>query len=90
MATGFKTGGRSAGTPNKTTSELRNIIQSFLDKNVEELQKNFDLLEPKDKLSFIEKMLQYSLPKMNSVKMDLENTPREIQFINVSKQYPDE
>lgn len=89
MATGYKTGGREAGTPNKTTQDLRNIIQSFIDRNIDEMQKNFDLLEPKDKLSFIEKMLQYSLPKMNSVKMDLENTPREIQFINVSKQFPD-
>lgn len=100
MAKGYKTGGREAGTLNKTTSELRNTIQSFIEKNIDEMQKNFDLLEPKDKLMFIEKLLNYTLPKAHDLiindNRDLQppvfifkKFNNEIPCINVSKQFPD-
>lgn len=63
MAKGIKTGGRVAGTPNKTTEELRNTVQLFVERNIKKLQLNFDLLEPKEKLLFIEKMLKMVLPQ---------------------------
>ena len=73
MAKGYKTGGREAGTPNKSTDELRITIQSFIENNIESMQSNFDQLEAKDKLLFIEKMLNYSLPKLKQV--ELTNDP---------------
>lgn len=72
-ATQFKPGnpGRPKGTKNKATHDLRAAIGAFLDKNWPKVQKEFDQLEPKDKLQFIDKMLAYSLPKLAAMQMDV-------------------
>lgn len=64
-----KTGGRVAGTPNKLTSELRERINDFLTINWNNLQADFESLEPKDKLLFYERLLQYGLPKLKTIEM---------------------
>ncbi len=33
MTIGYKTGGRKAGTPNKSTAEVRRILQEFVERN---------------------------------------------------------
>lgn len=71
MAQGKKYGGRVAGTPNKVTGDLRASIKAFLDANWPQVQIEFDTLEAKDKLQFIDKMLAYSLPKLQAVQMDV-------------------
>ncbi len=55
--------GRPKGKPNKSTEELRGIVQAFIETNLETLQTNFDLLEPKEKLMFLDKMLKMVLPQ---------------------------
>ena len=67
--TGKKFGGRVAGTPNKLTSELRERINGFLNDNWNNLQSDFERLEPKEKLMFYEKLLQYGLPKLQSTEL---------------------
>jgi len=61
--------GRPPGRQNKTTEQLRNTVQTFIENNIENLQLNFDLLEPKEKLLFIEKMLNYCLPRVQSTQL---------------------
>jgi len=70
MAIPFKNGtdprrntkGRPPGTKNKSTTELRNFIHNFINDNRDKIQTDFDTLEAKDRLSFIEKMLKHVLP----------------------------
>ena len=54
--------GKPKGAVNKTTRELREIINEFLSKNLDKIQDDFDKLEPKEKLLFIDKMLKHILP----------------------------
>jgi len=54
--------GRPKGTPNKSTDELRTLLQNFIDDNMETLQADFDKLEPKDRLNFIDRLLKHVLP----------------------------
>jgi len=64
----FKTGisgnpnGRPKGSPNKTTDEIRTMLQDFISDNLETLQADFEALEPKDRLTFIERLFKYILP----------------------------
>jgi len=69
MATGVKTGGRVKGTPNRITAELRQRVSNFLSDNWEQFQKDFNSLQPKDRIVFYERLLQYGLPKLQSTEL---------------------
>jgi hypothetical protein len=58
-----KTGGRKKGKANKTTEEIRALIQSFIETNAGTLQANYNKLSDDKKLIFFEKMLGHVLPK---------------------------
>lgn len=64
---GKKTGGRIAGTPNKVTGNMRLQVGNFLKKNWYKVQKDFNKLESKDRLLFIEKLLKYTTPALSSI-----------------------
>lgn len=59
--------GRPKGSKNKVTKDLRLAVKSFLDANWNDMQKSYKKLEPKDKLTFYEKLLSYALPKLQSI-----------------------
>ena len=68
--------GRKKGTPNKSTDELRNVFTSFLTINLETMQSDFDKLDPKDRLSFIERIAKMVLPALpTAVKIEQEFRP---------------
>lgn len=73
-----KTGGRVKGTPNKITALNRKAIEKVLaDYNESGLfTKDFLSLEPKDRITIAERLIQYTTPKMQSTTVDLvtENT----------------
>ncbi len=61
-----KKGGREKGTPNELTKELREMVSTFLTDNWSLIESDFQKLQPKDRLMFYERLLSYSLPKLNS------------------------
>lgn len=65
-----KTGGRKAGVPNRTTQEMRDVMQSFIECKIEELDQVYNELEPKDKISAIIKMLPYLLPRQQNIELN--------------------
>ena len=67
--------GRTKGTPNKVTKHLRESITSFLENNFERIESDFELLPPKDRVKFYCDLLQYGLPKLQTVQLeaDFEN-----------------
>ncbi len=68
-----KLGGRQKGTPNKTTSDLREFIQELLDDNREQIALDFALLPAVKKLEMFEKLCGYLIPKQSatSTKLDI-------------------
>ena len=69
-----KTGGRGKGTPNKTTSTVREWLTKLIDDSRRQVVKDLKLLEPKDRLLVLEKFMQYTTPKMQAVTVDAEVT----------------
>lgn len=59
-------GGRPKGSPNKITAELREWISGFIHSNVDQIQQDFNSLEPKDRIMIFEKLLKYALPALQS------------------------
>lgn len=67
MTKGVKTGGRKKGTPNKVTATTRDSLAKFLHHYEDsKLAKDFDSLEPKDRIVLFEKLLSYVMPKVSS------------------------
>lgn len=58
-----KTGGRKKGTPNRTTEELRAMVQTFLEQHWETLNTDFEKLQPSQRVMFLERLISHVLPK---------------------------
>lgn len=77
-----KTGGRKKGTPNKVTTTQREWLARLIDSNRERIEQDINLLEPKDRLMMLERLMQYVLPKQHSTRMDFDRlTDTEIDDI---------
>ena len=73
MAAGKKTGGRKKGTPNKVSKLGKEFLAEMLCNYSESglMNEDFMELEPKDRLTIAEKLMQYVMPKMQSTSVDL-------------------
>ena len=58
--------GRPKGTPNKTTAEMREAIQAFVERNIQQMQDDFDQLDSAERLRILERFMQYLLPRYAS------------------------
>lgn len=87
-----KTGGRQKGTPNKAPTPVKSIITNILTEysNSGKMKKDFDSLDPKDRMAIAEKLSQYVMPKIQAVSVDLESNISKItieqELINLSKE----
>lgn len=62
--------GRSKGSKNRVTQSLRESIVSFLENNFDNVQTDFEILTPRDRVKFYLDLLQYGLPKLQTVQME--------------------
>ncbi len=69
MAKGKKTGGRVKGTPNKSTKTMREAAADLLENYQSSglMFEDFKAIEPKDRLLIAEKLMQYTVPKLQAV-----------------------
>jgi len=56
--------GRTKGRANKSTDQLRQTLNDFIDKNISGLQSDFDKLQPVQRLQMLDKLLRHVLPKI--------------------------
>lgn len=70
---GKKTGGRQKGTQNKVTTMSKMVINELLSNYSEsgKLNEDFELLEPKERITVAEKLMQYVMPKMQSTSVNV-------------------
>jgi len=70
--------GRPKGTPNKVTTDLRTWIGSLINSNREQLETDIKTLAPKERWTVIEKLLQYAVPRIQSVESNTNDNNRAI------------
>lgn len=73
MAKGRKTGGRTEGTPNKTSAKVRSAIATILDAyfNSKTFAEDIAALEPRDRVAAMEKFASYVAPKLQATTLDM-------------------
>jgi hypothetical protein len=59
--------GRPKGVLNKSTKEIRSILHSFVENNIEGIQKDFDQLDSGERLKVLEKFIQYLIPRYSPI-----------------------
>ena len=64
--------GKPPGALNNTTKELREMVSNFLLNNFEQVVQDFQELKPKERARLYCDLLQYGLPRLQNVSMDLE------------------
>ncbi len=62
--------GRPKGVPNKVTTDLRGGIDAFLKNKWNEVYEIWDRLDDKDKILFMDKMMKYAIPTLQSTTID--------------------
>lgn len=61
--------GKPKGAVNKTTSDLRQWVTSFIEGNRAQIQKDWQALEPKDRIVLFERLLKYTLPTLQATSL---------------------
>ena len=64
-----KLGGRKKGIPNKSTTQIRELLNSVLQEEIERVPEYFNAItDPKQRLDALAKLLPFIVPKMQSIK----------------------
>jgi len=64
--------GRPKGATNRTGTQLREMINDFLENNFEKVVSDFKELKPKDRVKLYCDLLQYGLPRLQAVQLETE------------------
>lgn len=85
-----KTGGRKKGTPNKTTLEMKNWVSTVLEKNKVKFEKDLKNVDPEKRLAIIEKLLQYVIPKQQSISIEAQIQAEYSELEKLLKKAPED
>ena len=69
MAKGVKTGGRTAGTVNKTTTEIREHFQNLVSDSLVQLKEDLNSLEPLQRLKMIMELSKFIVPTLKATEL---------------------
>ena len=75
-----KTGGRTKGTPNKTTRTVLNMLRSIYTEELEKLPETLEQLDPIQRANVIIRLSQILVPKVESVSPDFDQTKWDFEF----------
>jgi len=63
VANRIKTGGRQAGTPNRTTAQVRELLTEIVSKELESLGDTLAGLPPTERINALIKLVGFVMPK---------------------------
>jgi hypothetical protein len=78
MAKGMKTGGRGKGTPNVITKEIRDILHTVIETELQDISNKMAKLTEKERLEIIIKLLPYVVPKMEQNEVTVHSEPLQL------------
>ena len=59
--------GRSLGSKNRSTTQIRERFKNLLDNNIETIEQDLKLLEPKDRIAALMQLAKYVVPQLRSI-----------------------
>jgi hypothetical protein len=77
-----KTGGREKGVVNKTTAQTRELFQSLVDANAEQIKLDLAELKPVERVKAIIELAKFCVPTLKAIDYT-DNTPVEKQPVKI-------
>ena len=68
-----KTGGRTPGVQNKSTTNLKATIEGIVSRSFETIEDDLQGMDARDKIGFILKLIPYLIPTQKEQKISFEN-----------------
>jgi len=82
---GNKLGGRTSGSKNKVSQEIRNTFLQLLEDNLPKFQKDLDGLEAKDRIKLLLEIASFCTPKLKATDLTIEKDNNPSIVIDMSK-----
>lgn len=76
--------GRPRGAKNKATNELREWVERLINDNLDTITNDIKELDPNERVKFFLALLNYTLPKQQSVKAEINDEREQIVIANLS------
>lgn len=86
--TGQKFGGRTKGTSNKDTTDIRASFQSLIENNINTLQDDIKALKPSERIKVIIDLAKFVLPTLKAIEHKGENNENGFKPISIKINIP--
>lgn len=83
-------GGRSKGTPNKSTTDLRKWLSGVLNDNRNQFEKDLKMLDPENRLRVLSGLFNYVIPKQQTLSIEEQIVSETEALTNFLKEAPEE
>jgi hypothetical protein len=71
---GIRQNGRTIGSKNKTTAEIRDLFKELLERNLDTIQEDLEELEPKDRIAMLLQLSKFVIPQLRSIDFNIEKS----------------
>ncbi|WP_308991671.1 hypothetical protein QLS71_007395 [Mariniflexile litorale] len=87
--TGQKFGGRTKGTANKHSNEIRQKFQSLIEDNLEVLQADLNKLKPFERVKVIIELGKFVMPTLKAIEIQNDDIkPERPKFVFINRRDP--
>lgn len=62
--------GRTKGSINRSTKEMRELIKSIIDNNLDKLQSDLESMSPNNRVQNMERLIKYFMPSLTKTEID--------------------
>lgn len=83
-------GGRSKGTPNKATADIKQWVASILEDGRDKFMQSMEMLEPSEYVRVFSGLLNYVVPKQQAISMEAKLEAEIKQLERLLDDAPDE
>lgn len=85
-----KTGGRTAGTPNKATAEVKTLIVELLQGNADTIREDFKALTSAERIKAVAQLAAFVVPKQQAISFEEQAAIEQQALLNFLEKAPDE
>lgn len=82
--------GRPKGTPNKTTTEMKDWVIGVVGNSQKQFEKDLKKADPEKRMAMIEKLLAFCIPKQQSISVEAQISHEYAELEKLLEKCPDE